>query len=131
MRKYVYFVALVLIVFVALVMVSCAVNPVTGQQEFMMLSEQDESKMGLETDQSIVDQYGVYNDSGLQNYLQAMGLTMGSNSHRPNLNWQFKVMDTPVVNAFAAPGGYIYVTRWLFAAVNPGKDASRSLSDYP
>ena len=98
--------------------VGCAVNPVTGQQQLMLLSEQDESRLGSQTDQSVIEQYGVYQDAGLQNYLQGMGQSIARISHRPSLDWQFKVMDSPVVNAFAAPGGYIYVTRGLLAAVN-------------
>lgn len=96
----------------------CAVNPVTGEQQLMLVSEQEEVQMGLSTDQSVSNQYGVYEDPALQDYLLAMGLSMARNSHRPSLNWQFKVMDTPVINAFAAPGGYVYVTRGLLAAVN-------------
>jgi len=96
----------------------CAVNPVTGQQQLMLLSEQDESRLGSQTDQSVIEQYGVYQDAGLQGYLQGIGQPMARISHRPDLDWKFKVMDSPVVNAFAAPGGYIYVTRGLLAAVN-------------
>ncbi|MDT8442662.1 MAG: M48 family metalloprotease [Desulfuromonadales bacterium] len=99
-------------------LIGCAVNPVTGQQQLMLLSEQDESTLGKQTDKSVIDQYGVYDDVGLQRYLEGMGQPMGRLSHRPALDWQFKVMDSPVVNAFAAPGGYIYVTRGLLAAVN-------------
>jgi predicted Zn-dependent protease len=99
-------------------LLGCAVNPVTGQQELMLLDEQDESKLGAQTDKSVVDQYGVYKDDKLQGYLQGMGYTMGRLSHRPDLNWSFKVMDSPVINAFAAPGGYVYVTRGLLAAAN-------------
>ncbi len=101
-----------------LTLAGCAVNPVTGQQQLMLLSEQDESRLGSQTDQSVIEQYGVYEDVGLQNYLLEKGLAMARISHRPDLNWQFKVMDSPVVNAFAAPGGYVYVTRGLLAAVN-------------
>lgn len=118
MRKFVHLVALVLVLSGVFALFGCAVNPVTGQQQLMLLTEQDEAQMGKTTDQSVIDQYGVYKDSGLQTYLQTMGQAMGRNSHRANLDWQFKVMDTPVVNAFAAPGGYIYVTRGLLAAVN-------------
>ena len=96
----------------------CAVNPVTGEQELMLLSEQEESRLGLETDRSILHQYGLYDDAELQGYMQDIGARMGRGSHRPALEWQFKVIDSPVVNAFAAPGGYIYVTRGLLAAVN-------------
>lgn len=107
-----------LLLLLFLISTGCAVNPVTGQQQIMLLSELDELRLGEETDKSVVKQYGMYEDAKIQAYLQRMGLDMARQSHRPNLNWQFKVMDSPVVNAFAAPGGYIYVTRGLLAAVN-------------
>jgi len=103
---------------ILVLLAGCAVNPVTGQQQLMLVSEQDEAQMGQQTDQSVVEQYGVYDNRELQGYLQGMGLSIARLSHRPGLNWQFKVMDSPVVNAFAAPGGYIYVTRGLLAATN-------------
>ena len=100
------------------VLFGCAVNPVTGQKQLMLVSEQDEVSMGAQTDKSVVEQYGLYEDQRLHDYIQGIGLRMARLSHRPNLNWSFKVMDSPVVNAFAAPGGYIYVTRGLLAALN-------------
>ncbi|MEN8728438.1 MAG: M48 family metalloprotease [Desulfuromonadales bacterium] len=112
------FAALVMVLFSLLSAAGCAVNPVTGQQQLMLLSEQDEFRLGSQTDQAVIDQYGLYLDDGLQNYLQGMGRSMAGISHRPGLAWQFKVMDSPVVNAFAAPGGYVYVTRGLLAAIN-------------
>ena len=111
-------VLLILLLLVVTALSGCAVNPVTGQQQFMLLNEQDEAMLGAKTDKEVVAQYGVYDDLRLQGYLQNMGRSMGQLSHRPDLDWRFKVMDTPVVNAFAAPGGYIYVTRGLLAAVN-------------
>ena len=96
----------------------CAVNPVTGKQELMLLSEDAEFQLGQETDRSVIQQYGLYDDEQWQSYLQKMGQSLGRISHRPHLNWKFKVMDSEVVNAFAAPGGYIYVTRGLLAAIN-------------
>lgn len=97
---------------------ACAVNPVSGKQQFMLLSEDDEAKLGLETDKAVVREYGIYEDRRLQDYLQGMGGAMGRISHRPNLDWTFKVMDSPVLNAFAAPGGNVYITRGLLAAIN-------------
>jgi predicted Zn-dependent protease len=96
----------------------CAVNPVTGQQELMLMSEQDERQMGIQTDKSVIEQYGIYADGNLQSYIQSIGMPMAKTSHRPDLPWQFRVMDSPVVNAFAAPGGYVYITRGLLAATN-------------
>ncbi|MBW2451641.1 MAG: M48 family metalloprotease, partial [Deltaproteobacteria bacterium] len=99
-------------------LVACAVNPVTGKHQLMLLTEQGEVDLGAQTDQSIVQQYGLYADGGLQSYLPSVGMPIARISHRPDLAWKFKVMDSPVVNAFAAPGGYIYVTRGLLASVN-------------
>ncbi|PLX72851.1 MAG: peptidase M48 [Desulfuromonas sp.] len=104
--------------FMLAVVSGCAVNPVTGQQELMLLSEPQERQMGGQTDQAVIEQYGLYPDTPLNSYIEGLGQPMARLSHRPELGWSFKVMDTPVVNAFAAPGGYIYVTRGLLAAVN-------------
>ncbi|MEJ2524829.1 MAG: M48 family metalloprotease [Desulfuromonadales bacterium] len=95
----------------------CAVNPATGEQQLMLLSEQDEHQLGQQTDRAVIEEYGLYPDDALQNYVQDLGRQMALISHRPELNWQFRVMDSPVVNAFAAPGGYVYITRGLLAAV--------------
>lgn len=96
----------------------CAVNPVTGRSELMLVSEQDEQRLGLQARQAVTEEYGVYDDPALQAYIQGIGLPMARLSHRPTLDWHFQVMDSPVVNAFAAPGGYIFVTRGLLAAVS-------------
>lgn len=96
----------------------CAVNPVTGRSELMLVSEQEEQKLGLQTRQSVDEEYGVYADAALQNYVSGIARPLAQVSHRPALDWQFQVMDSPVVNAFAAPGGYVFVTRGLLAAVN-------------
>ena len=100
------------------VLVSCAVNPVTGKREFMLISEQQEISLGQETDQEIRSQYGVYDHPGLNEYVTRVGMTMVPHSHRSHLGYHFAVLDTPVVNAFAVPGGYIYVTRGILAMMN-------------
>jgi predicted Zn-dependent protease len=97
---------------------SCARNPVTGKQEFMLLSESDEIKMGQQTDVSVVQMYGIYDDDKLAKYIDEIGQKMAKISHRPNLKYEFKVMDSPVINAFAVPGGYVYVTRGILAHLN-------------
>ena len=97
---------------------SCARNPVTGKNEFMLLTEGDEIKMGQQTDVSVVQMYGVYDDDGLAKYLDDLGQKMAKISHRPQLNYEFKVMDSPVINAFAVPGGYVYITRGILAHLN-------------
>ncbi|HOW44922.1 MAG TPA: M48 family metalloprotease [Candidatus Aminicenantes bacterium] len=101
-----------------LLAVACAVNPVSGKKELMLFSEQQEIAMGQETDQAIRQQYGIYPDKELNEYVDRIGQGMVPNSHRPKLKHHFAVLDTPVVNAFAAPGGYIYVTRGILALMN-------------
>lgn len=97
---------------------SCAINPVSGKKELMLFSEKQEISMGQETDQQIRQQFGIYEDKGLNEYVDHIGQRMVPYSHRPNLQYHFAVLDTPVVNAFAAPGGFIYVTRGIMALMN-------------
>jgi len=103
---------------------SCAVNPVTGKQELMLLSESDELRLGRETDREIVKQYGIYEDSKLTAYLNEICQRLAKVSHRPQLNYQFKILDTSVVNAFAVPGGYIYFSRGILAVLNNEAEVS-------
>lgn len=105
---------LILLIF----LLSCAVNPVTGKRELMLLSESDEIQLGTQSDGDIVAQYGIYQDEELNRYISEIGMKMAKLSHRPNLPYEFKVMDTPVINAFAVPGGYVYFTRGILAYLN-------------
>jgi len=97
---------------------SCAVNPVSGKQELMLLSEADEVKLGRETDVQVVQEYSLYEDPKLIPYLNDICQRLGKISHRPNLTYHFKILDSSVVNAFAVPGGYVYFTRGILATVN-------------
>ncbi|MEW6376104.1 MAG: M48 family metalloprotease [Thermodesulfobacteriota bacterium] len=97
---------------------SCAVNPVTGKQELMLLSEADEVNLGVEADAKIVKEYGIYEDAKLTAYLNDIYQRIGKISHRPNLTYHFKILDASVVNAFAVPGGYVYFTRGILASLN-------------
>ncbi|MDX1479332.1 MAG: M48 family metalloprotease [Saprospiraceae bacterium] len=103
----------------ALLLVSaCAVNPVTGKKDFMLLSEQAEINLGRQSDPSIVAAYGLYQDEALQRFINEKGQQMAAISHRPQLDYEFKILDSPVVNAFAVPGGYVYFTRGILAHFN-------------
>jgi predicted Zn-dependent protease len=97
---------------------SCAVNPVSGKQELMLLSETDEINLGRGTDVRIVQEYGLVEDPKSIAYLNDICQRLGKVSHRPNLNYHFKILDVSVVNAFAVPGGYVYFTRGILASVN-------------
>lgn len=99
----------------AVLFMSCAVNPVTGERELSLYSEQDEIALGKQTDVQIRDQYGIYNDPALDDYVRSVGASLGPHTHRSQLEYHFAVLDSPVVNAFAVPGGYVYVTRGILA----------------
>ena len=101
-----------------LVLAACAVNPVTGRKEIMLISESAEVEMGKSADQSIRAQFGLYDDPELTAYVDRVARRMAPFLHRPKLVYHFAVLDTPVENAFAAPGGYVYVTRGLLAMMN-------------
>jgi predicted Zn-dependent protease len=107
-----------LLAFICLWLSSCAVNPVTHRQEFMLVSEADEAKLGRKTDAEVVKQYGVYDDPQLSAYLNGFCRQIAGVSHRPNIPYQLKIVNTSVVNAFAVPGGYIYFTRGILAYLN-------------
>jgi predicted Zn-dependent protease len=107
-----------ILVGVALLAVSCAVNPATGDRDLMLISEEDEVKLGRQSDAGVIKEYGLYDDQKMTAYVNEMGQRLGKLSHRPDLDWHFKVLDASVVNAFAAPGGYVYFTRGILAQLN-------------
>lgn len=101
-----------------LVVISCAINPVTGKRQLMLMSEAQEVAMGQEYDPQVIQTFGLYNNANLQTFVQGKGTELGIISHRPKLEYHVKVLDSPVVNAFAVPGGYIYLTRGILAQLN-------------
>ena len=102
----------------AVVAAACASNPVTGSRELVFMSQSQEADLGRQADAQIRSEMGVYEDPALQEYVAAIGNELAVVSHRPDLPWTFTVIDSPVVNAFAVPGGYIYLTRGLLAYLN-------------
>jgi len=99
----------------ALALTACATNPVTGQREVSFMSEAQEIQLGQEMDPQVRAEMGVYPDTAWQEYVQSVGMRLAKASERPDLPWRFAVVDVPAVNAFALPGGYIYITRGLLA----------------
>jgi predicted Zn-dependent protease len=93
----------------------CATNPVTGDRQFNLVSEAQEISMGAEGAKSVVDSIGLVDDPALQQYVSRLGLQLATASERPELPWAFSVVDDPTPNAFAFPGGYIFITRGLLA----------------
>ncbi|HEX6209967.1 MAG TPA: M48 family metalloprotease [Methylomirabilota bacterium] len=100
------------------VLTSCATNPVTGERELSLMSEEQEIAIGRETDAQVREEMGLYDDPALQAYVERVGQRLARTSERPDLPWHFAVVDEPVVNAFALPGGYIYLTRGIMAYLN-------------
>jgi len=92
---------------------ACATNPATGKKEVSLMSEQQEIATGQQLDGEVIKQMGVYNDPELQRYVNDIGMRIAKISPRPNLPWKFTVVNQPAVNAFALPGGFIYVTRGI------------------
>ncbi|MFQ5639499.1 MAG: M48 family metalloprotease [bacterium] len=106
------------IVLVLQFFLSCATNPVTGKRELSLLSTNDEIRLGADADKQIVAQYGLYDDPKISEYIDGLGQKMAQISHRPKLQWHFRVLDSPVINAFALPGGYVYITRGILGYMN-------------
>ena len=104
------------------VLQGCATNPVTGKQDFVMMTEQQEIALGRQYHVEIMKQYVAYDDPALQAYVNRIGQELAANSHRSNLDFRFTVLDSPQVNAFALPGGYVYVTRGIMAYMQDEAD---------
>ncbi|AKQ45054.1 peptidase M48 [Rufibacter radiotolerans] len=115
MKKYL---SIPLVTAVLLLFNSCATNPVTGKKDINFVSEDQEVAMGVQADPQIVAQFGLYQNPKLQNFIQEKGQQMAAISHRSNLKYTFRIVDSPVLNAFAVPGGYVYFTRGIMAHFN-------------
>ncbi len=96
----------------------CATNPVSGKSDFVLMSEEQEIAMGAQNHKQVLKQYKVYDNPALQQYVDEVGQKLAKQSHRSNLDYHFTLLDSPEVNAFALPGGYIYITRGILAYMN-------------
>ncbi len=108
----------VFFILVATTFTGCATNPVTGEQDLSLMSEQRELALGKKNHPQILKQFGSYDDETLQAYVNRIGQDLVKHSHRAQLKYSFTVLDSPDVNAFALPGGYIYITRGIMAYIN-------------
>jgi len=108
---------------------ACSVqkNPVSGNKRLMAYTWEEEIEIGQSVDKEIVAEYGVYNSPEISAYVDSLSQDVLANSHMRredtdakfrNTEFYFKVLDSPVVNAFALPGGYVYFTRGLMAHLN-------------
>jgi predicted Zn-dependent protease len=103
---------------VVLAVAGCATNPVTGKTDIVTMTTAQEIAIGRENHPKILQQYGRYDDEALQSYVNEIGQRIAAVSHRPELQYTFTVLDSDQVNAFALPGGYVYITRGIMAYLN-------------
>ena len=101
-----------------LLIAACTMNPATGERQLTLMSEAQEIQIGRQTHPEVLASFGAYDDPEWQSYIQELGERIAATSERPNLDWTFTVLDDPVVNAMALPGGYIYVNRGILAHFN-------------
>jgi predicted Zn-dependent protease len=101
---------------------TATVNPVTGQKERTVMDERAEIAEGAKSHQEVLKEYGELKDPKIQAYVNEIGQRLAKLSERANLQWKFTVLDSPEVNAFALPGGYVYVTRGIMAYMGSEAD---------
>jgi len=94
---------------------ACSINPATGRPDLVMMSESAEIAKGKELHQKVLKSMPIYQDDELTKYVDDIGQKVAKNSHRPNIKYTFTIIDAPDINAFALPGGYIYINRGLLA----------------
>ena len=99
-------------------LIACVKDPVTGKRELVLIGESEEIAMGRQGSADVEASMGLYQDTELSAYVEELGQSMAQASERAHLPWQFRVVDSPVVNAFALPGGYVYLTRGILAYMN-------------
>jgi predicted Zn-dependent protease len=108
----------------------CTTNPATGESSFTgLMSESQEQSIGRENHPKILQEFGgAYPDQQVQSYITSLGTLLARASDRPDQHFTFTVLDSPIVNAFAVPGGYIYITRGLLALANNEAEVSGVLA---
>lgn len=93
----------------------CSSNPATGGSTVVFTSTSKEKEIGQEMYEQLKEQGGFYNDPELQAYIDRIGQKLVTVSDMPDLDFTFTVIDNPAINAYATPGGYVYVNRGLLA----------------
>lgn len=102
-----------------LALLGCATNPVTGRRELMIVSEAQEQQLGDQSHPAVLKQFGIYDEKAdLNRMVNEIGTRIAAVSDRPDLPWRFTLLDTPMINAMALPGGYVYVTRGILERMN-------------
>ena len=107
--------SIIIILILSFTLSSCQINPATGEKELSLISTKEEDDIGKSEHKKIIKQFGIYENKRLQNYIKSLGEFLVSTSELSNKTFTFTILDSPIVNAFALPGGYIYLTRGLLA----------------
>ena len=110
--------AALLIASLSLGAAACATNPATGERQLILVSRNQEIEMGQQGAEAVRQQIGLYQNQSLQEYVGRVGQELAARSENPNLPWSFQIVDDPVVNAFALPGGFIFITRGILGYLN-------------
>ncbi len=101
---------------IGLSLTGCSSNPATGGKDIAFMSKDDEKRIGDENHPMILKQFGgEYDDPDLKSYVKSLGQVLAASSELPDIKWTFTLLDSDVTNAFALPGGYVYVTRGLLS----------------
>lgn len=119
---------LVCLFFLLPFLTACAVNPVTGNPNLVLMSEKKEKKIGLEEHEKVLSSMPLFEDEVLLTYVREVGNKAAAVSHRPELEYTFNIIDSPEINAFALPGGYVYVNRGLLTFMNSEAELAAVLS---
>lgn len=96
---------------------ACSVNPVSHRPELTLMTVEQEKRIGAEEAEKVEQQMGLVDDPALTDYLNLLGQRLAKESPRQDVTHHFYVADMPEPNAFALPGGHVYVTRGLLALV--------------
>lgn len=115
------------VIFLA-ILSSCAVNPATGGTNLVLMSEKREKEIGLEEHEKVLASMALLEDEKLLGYVREVGNKAAKISHRPDLEYTFNIIDSPEINAFALPGGYVYVNRGLLSFMNSEAELAAVLS---
>lgn len=110
------FLTLAFFVMLSLPVTGCTTNPATGRTQFAaLMSPQQEKQVGAQEHPNIIAEFGEYDHAAVQSYVRQVGARVTQNTERPDVDYKFYVLDSPIANAFALPGGYIYISRGLLA----------------
>ncbi len=115
--------------FVTLGLLGCSTNPATGKQQFTaLMPASQENQIGASEHQKVAEQFGFYDDPKVVGYVNEIGRKIVPHTERGDVQYKFYVIDSPIVNAFALPGGYIYISRGLLALANNEAEVAAVLS---